>query len=208
MKYDRKKETASKWQRVVAKVRRQLYLACVFLWPQNHRQLTDIDLQKTLSNEMKKKKTMRFWVERGSVNVYAATKMSNNWIMLCLTISFAFMSCIRSICATFSRSLSRSSFLFFCSCFYHSCWSGFCLMISESESLKRGEMKTKSPLNWYQRESNKHKKMANVDIVNENVISESQQTAGKTPKKEQQISRHADCHRVRHNHSTYTRTVQ
>lgn len=30
-----------------------------------------------------------------SVRLHSPTKMSNNWIMLCLTISFAFMSCTR-----------------------------------------------------------------------------------------------------------------
>lgn len=43
-----------------------------------------------------------------SVRLHSPTKMSNNWIMLCLTISFAFMSCTRFDVFFFSHSLARS----------------------------------------------------------------------------------------------------
>lgn len=57
-----------------------------------------------------------------------------SYYLICFYVVHAIHLC------RFSPSLSRSSFLssfFFWSCFYHCCWSGFCLMISESDSLKR-----------------------------------------------------------------------
>lgn len=147
-----------------------------FCWPRNHRQHIH-----TLA------RTNRFHLKCHFAPL-STPKMSNNWIMLCLTISFAFMLC------------TRSQFLFawFLSLPFHfpihrQALPLFSSHDKKSDSHERREMKTKSSLNWYQCMSMKNvpKKWQNW-LCEMECHRENAKPQGKT-NQGQQISRRADC---------------